>query len=222
MKVLDTRTGAVSVINKRKVRIKRLQRRIFAWSKRMQSFFERVGKDYRLVMIRLSYAGVDDWKPNHIREFMREGKRLLGENLKGYAWVAELQERGAVHYHVLMLVTRGTQIPKPDESGWWAHGYTRIQSARSPYYICTYTGKEYQKMGDFPKGLRMFAVWIRPGVISDDALWVFRLSAYPRWLVEGMWKDGIFRKIPKRMEGGGWQVGRHKYYSPFVLWEGDG
>jgi hypothetical protein len=222
MKVLDTRTGKVSIVNKRKVRIKRLQKRVHAWSRRMETLFQRVGKDYRLSMIGLTYEGDADWKPNHIRSFMKEARQRLGDNLKGYAWVAELQERGAVHYHVLILAKRGTNIPMPDKCGWWEHGSTNIKTARTPFYICKYTGKQHQKMGEFPKGLRMFAVWIKPGVISDNALWMFRLSAYPRWLVEGMWKDGNFRGIPKRMEGGGWLVGRHKYYSPFTILEGDG
>jgi hypothetical protein len=47
----------------------------------------------------------------------------------------------------------------------------------------TYVGKEYQKM-NYPKGIRIFAVYIRKGLLSKTSLWRFKISTLPRWLYE--------------------------------------
>jgi hypothetical protein len=213
--IQNMQTGHVFKVDPQYMRVKRLQKRVHTWADRLQPMIDRCGIDYRLVMIRLSYVGVDDWRKLHVSEFMQKVRKGLGENLQAYAWVAELQKRGAVHYHVLLLVKKGTNIPVPDKCGWWEHGSTRIETARSPYYIVTYTGKKYQKFGKFPKGMRMFAVWIKPGVITSAAMWMFRLSSLPKWLCEDIWKDGAFLKMPKRVKGGGWSIGESMYHSPW-------
>lgn len=221
MMLLNKNTGQIVRCSPGRMRIRRLQRRVKAWSDRINPFIERLGIDYRLVMITLTYSGVDDYKAGHIRDFMLRGKKMLGLALLAYAWVAELQRRGAVHYHVLLLVKKGTSIPKPDDSGWWVHGSTRIETAKTPYYILKYTGKEYQKAGSFPKGLRMFAVWISGDVLSKSERWMFGLSALPKWLVEDIWRDGAFCKPARRVPGGGWECGGDRYYSPWEVWHFD-
>jgi hypothetical protein len=53
-------------------------------------------------------------------------------------------------------------FPYPDEAGLWPYGSTRVEVARSPFYLITYLKKEYQKdFSRFPKGIRAFAVYIR-------------------------------------------------------------
>jgi hypothetical protein len=142
----------------------------------------------------------------------------LGSNLLAYAWAAELQKRGVVHYHVLLLVKRGTDIPYFDTAGWWPYGHSNITAARSPFYIVSYTKKSnYQKLGDFPKGLRIFAVWISPSILTDNSRWLFRLSALPKWLAVDLFHDGVFGKFPKRVKGGGWICDGQMYYSPWQI-----
>ena len=68
------------------------------------NFLQKETKGSSLWMVTLTYAGVDDWRPNHIREFMQAFRKLYKKKLVGYAWVAELQERGAVHYHVMVYL----------------------------------------------------------------------------------------------------------------------
>jgi hypothetical protein len=156
--------GKVIVIDQVKVRYDRMRKRIKAWSDVLGDV-----PGARLVMVGLTYRPGNDYAPNDIRDFMSTVKRKLGEKLLGYAWVAELQERGAVHYHVLLYVAKGTQIPHPDKAGWWRHGSTSITSAKSPYYVLSYTKKAYQKDYDkFPKGMRAFAVWVKEDLLSDQ------------------------------------------------------
>jgi hypothetical protein len=182
-----------------------------------------------MVMMTLTYADADGWQANHIRDFMSLVKRKLKGALYGYSWVCEVQERGAPHYHVLLMCKRGTRIPKPDEAGWWAHGSTKIETARSPHYLVSYTSngknKEYQKRG-LPKGARMYAVWIDQGAVDKDAYFAFRLSAIPGWLQKPL--EALHKYVGcgfswKRVKGGGWRVvgivGMEEYifYSPWTV-----
>jgi len=95
---------------------------------------------------------------------MKNLKQRLGDDLFAFAWVAELQKRGAVHYHLVLLVRRGTRIPLPDKSGMWSHGHSAIHTARTPYYLLVYVGKEYQKdLSRYPKYCRLYAWGLRFG-----------------------------------------------------------
>lgn len=116
----------------------------------------------RLVMITLTIARVEDYNPGMMRDYMKKLKQHLGEKLYAFAWVAEMQERGAVHYHLLVCVEKGTRIVAPDKSGMWKWGSSRTETARTAFYICTYIGKERQKdLSRFPKHCRTFAVSYR-------------------------------------------------------------
>lgn len=138
----------------------RMRSRLAVWA--MVALEYRESHPSRMVMITLTYKRIRDWKANHIREYMKNLKQRLGDKLKMFAWVAEVQTRGAVHYHILLIVDKGSRIPMPDKSRMWSHGSSRIETARTPYYIMTYTGKEHQKdLARFPKGARTFAVSYR-------------------------------------------------------------
>lgn len=215
MQIKNRVTGEILQIDRKKARLRRCQKRVKAWAEVIQPV--QAAKSTRMVMLTLTYAEIDDWGVNHIRDFMLTVRKNLGAALLAYSWVAELQQRGAVHYHVLLLVEKGTNIPKPDDAGWWVHGLTRIETAKSPFYVLKYTGKEYQKMGHFPKGLRMFAVWISPGLVPGVTRWFFRLSTLPAWLLECM--KGIETVGQKfcRKPGGGWFVGDRVFKSPWVV-----
>lgn len=216
MYIRNKLTGQSFELSRKFARVRHTQRRVHAWATALDPLLRERGTKYRLVMARLSYRPGDDWRANDVREFCLKVRDELGKSLKAYAWVAELQERGAVHYHVLMLVDRGTRIPFFDKAGWWVHGSTRIETAvRTIFYICSYTAKEgYQKFGNFPKGLRMFAVWIGDDVIDAGTRWKFRLSAFPAWLAKKIQPLGRSFKV-KRNDGGGWLVDDFLFESPY-------
>lgn len=220
MKIRNKKSGQVLEFSRRYARVRRMQRRVFAWANTLRPFLEKRGQGFRLVMVRLSYAPEFTWKPNDIRDFMKLVKRKLGSSLIAAAFVGELQRRGEVHYHVLLLVRQGTEIPKPDEAGWWKWGSTRIETARSVYYICSYVSKEYQKMGIFPKGLRMFSVWINKEYLSDIERWFFHLTALPVWLRdEMMHRFELYLKKVRRVCGGGWECEGILFTSPWEVIE---
>jgi hypothetical protein len=153
-------TGQVIVIDTFSVRLGRMKTRIFDWALKVDQW--RQSNNSRLVLITLTYKKVGDYRAGHIGDYLRNLKKRLGKNLLAFAWVAELQERGAVHYHLVILVTPGTDIPKPDRKGYWVHGMSKIETARTAFYLATYTGKEYQKdLSKYPKSCRLYAVSIR-------------------------------------------------------------
>jgi hypothetical protein len=153
------------VVDQYKARYHRMRKKVVAWSNQMNDGLR--GKPLRHVMITLTYAGDNrDWMPNQINEFIRTVKKNLGNKLYGIAWVGETQLRGVIHYHVYLIVRKGTRIPMPDKAGWWKFGMSRIETGRSPYYLIKYLGKEYQKnFSEMPKGARSFAISVSDKVI---------------------------------------------------------
>jgi hypothetical protein len=118
----------------------------------------------------LTYVGVDDWRPDHqskaTERFKRHCKR---QNIPcRYLWVAELQKRGAVHYHLLVWLPQGVSMPHWDRSTtsrsgrtiapFWPHGMTNTEKARAGVgYLMKYVAK-LDGDSQFPKGLRLYGV----------------------------------------------------------------
>ncbi len=158
--LINRNTGKVLYLDTFKMRYDRLRGRVRDWA-------DLVGNDGLLYMYTLTYdtkgtlGDACTWQPNHIRDFMLQLRKVLGSDLIGYAWVAELTRSGVLHYHVLVRVIEGTRLPYPDRDGLWLWGLTRLEQARTPWYIVKYVGKEYQKdFSRYPKGARLFGVWI--------------------------------------------------------------
>lgn len=159
-----------------KVRYSRMRQSIVAWANLMNSTYH--ADTYRRVMITLTYKGVNDWRPNDITDYVKCLRARLGSNLLTYAWVAELQKRGAIHYHMVVIVKRGTNIPRPDKSGMWKHGSTSRDTAKSVFYLVTYLGKEYQKnFSEFPHGARCFGI----GAFEDQTRGELRFARLKDW-----------------------------------------
>lgn len=117
---------------------------------------------YRKTFITLTYRDVDGWEPNHIQAFQRRVRdwfRRRGAQIR-YVWVAELQKRGALHYHMLVWVPRRYMLPKPDKQGWWPHGATEIKQAEHAVsYIAKYASKTTaEQSAKYPAGARMHGV----------------------------------------------------------------
>jgi hypothetical protein len=72
-----------------------------------------------------------------------------------YVWVAELQKRGALHYHVAIWLPKRVQLPKFDKQGWWPHGSTqRLIAKNAVGYLMKYLSK-ISPFHKFPKGVRI-------------------------------------------------------------------
>jgi len=141
-------------------RYEKLRSRVSEWSLIMDMLREEF--PCRLVMITLTIHKIKDYSPGMIRDYVKKLKRQLGNNLYGFAWVAEMQKRGAVHYHLCLCMKKYTRVKTPDTSGMWEWGSSNIITARTAYYLCKYIGKERQKdLSRYPKSCRVYSVSYR-------------------------------------------------------------
>lgn len=214
-KIINTQTGLSWTVDKHASRLSRMRRRVLAWATMMQEWRATRSGETRLRMVTLTYKSIYAWRPNHIREFMYRSREYFGERLAAYAWVAELQWRGAVHYHVLLAHTGRRGMPAPDTAGWWVHGSSRVEVARSPFYVMKYTSKGHHNEHDYPRGARMFAVWGAPTLALETSGYAaLRLSVAPKWLFEQI-PEGISWWDVKRWPSGGWRVRDVIFSSPY-------
>lgn len=141
--------------------------------------------------VTLTYRGVDDWRPDHIARCMDRYRRWC--HRKGiqarYVTVAELQQRGAIHYHLVVWLPRGVRMPKWDTptvtpSGreaapFWPHGMTNRQRVRASAtaYLMKYLGK-LTPYHVYPKGCRTYSV----GGLDQQARAIRSWSRLPYWV----------------------------------------
>jgi len=143
--------------NLQEMRIQKLRKTIYNAG---VHFAETLPRSFRPWLFTLTYAEVDAWKPNHIRDYLKRVRSFLhrrGISLR-CAWVAELQQRGAVHYHIILWLPRSIRLPKSDTQGWWSFGYTNQQIAKKGVgYLMKYVSKMDSKH-KFPHRCRIFGV----------------------------------------------------------------
>lgn len=162
-------------------RLKRMRRSCYIAGNLHQSVVQRSGKRDRAWFVTLTYRGVDDWSPKHISACMnaaREWCRRQGAILR-FLWVAELQKRGALHYHIVIWLPRSLSLPKFDKRGWWPHGFTNVQLVKSSAvaYVMKYVSKS-TPLHRFPKGARIYAFGGLEQVLRRVTGWI----NLPEWI----------------------------------------
>lgn len=217
--VLRERMSAF-VVDHEAMRLKRLRLSV-SYAARRHCLEEKGRAAEQCLMVTLTYRGTnEDWDPRHISDFIHSVRKWMqrhGQPCR-YVWVAELQKRGVIHYHVALWVAHGTKLPKPDEQGWWPHGMTRIEVARAAVpYLLKYLSKDTSKcFGSFPKGARIYGRGGLDHATRRSLRW-FRLPAFiqAQSSIDDRWE---------RAEGGGWTAptGQH-FESEFAReWMGEG
>lgn len=115
---------------------------------------------YRRLFVTLTYKENTRGNKRDISECikrMRHWAARCGARIR-YVWVAEVQKRGALHYHLLLWLPKHLHLPKLDKRGWWSHGMTNIQTARNPVgYLVKYASKcRAEDLKRFRKGTRLY------------------------------------------------------------------
>lgn len=208
--MLNRETGEYRIVDRRAARLGRMRKRLSRWGDIARDMVQ--AGQAELKMVTTTYRPGRGWRKGDISAYLKEARRRLGRRLYGYLWVAELQKdrpsREAVHYLLYLLVAPGTYVPTPDRSGMWPHGMSKIESNRRGIgYAMKYAQKVEQKGGDFPRGLRIFAVTFYGSapVPAVNRRW-FRLSAIPRYAEEAFPMAKLpDEPLPKRAEGGGYR-----------------
>jgi hypothetical protein len=145
--------------------------------------------------ITLTYREADAWEPGHFSAFrkaMREWCVRRRVRLR-FVWVSELQERGAIHYHVVVWLPKGKYLPHVDAQGWWPHGSTNIKTAESPIgYITKYASKTTaEQAAKYPKGARMCG----HGGLEPEGRRHVRYWQSPIWVREALSGRADIRKV---------------------------
>lgn len=172
--------GSVVEVDSFDARLKRMQSAIHTWVDFITPVSKSEGWDW--VMVTLTYKYASHWSPRDITKYTEWLKYHYKKDLHSYCWVAELQERGAVHYHLIACVTKGIKIAYPDKAQGakghipWKHGFTKVEKAEKPAYLVTYVGKAKQKdYFRFPLGARGFGIWLSGHV--SEAIKRFQISS---------------------------------------------
>lgn len=197
------REGKV-LIDQHARRIKRM-RGVVEHSMRLaeSQLFASGGFRFRRLLVTLTYRGVDDWSAGHLGSYIRRARKWatrLGFALK-WSWVAELQERGAVHYHVCIWIPKRHRLPEADLCGWWPHGRTNVATAKGGASgAMAYLGKYMSKATPassmkFPKGARMFGA----GGLDREQRREVRYRLAPFWVRDEL---GTYADIRRAV--GGW------------------
>ena len=142
------------IVQKR--RVKKLRTQIWARGQ-LHTINRPKGFRENVWFVTLTYRGVYDWRPRHISDCLkalRKWCKRRGVPFR-YVWVAELQQRGALHYHLAVWLPKKIQLPKLDKQGWWPHGMTQRIIAKSGVgYLMKYLSK-ITPAHRFPKGVRI-------------------------------------------------------------------
>lgn len=150
--------------------------------------------------VTLTYVGVNDWRPDHISNAIRRYRKWCKAASIGcrYVWVAELQGRGAVHYHLLSWLPPAVAMPHWDlerpKGAWWPHGMTNTQPARAGVgYLMKYLSK-LGELHRFPKHLRLYGM----GGLSPPGRAVVGWVNLPEW-VKREHGVGEVRRVRERL-----------------------
>lgn len=189
----DFQSSKGLVLNPAVSRYRRMKKVVLTSARLIDSRLVSGGRNaqWKAAMLTLTYHDVHAWRADHISSFLRHARQWIKR--RGYdfhyVWTAELQERGAVHYHIVFWMPRISsgrygflKFPKPDDQGWWPHGSTRIHWARNAVgYLVKYSSKVTDLRSDqkFPKGCRLHGVG---GLTVDERVTVrwWRSPVYAR------------------------------------------
>jgi len=154
----------------------------------------------QVFMVTATYADGAEWRPRHVSAWIKHIRAWC--QARGYAcryvWVAELQKRGAIHYHLALWLPAEAYLPDSDAAGWWPHGSTRTERARAAVpYLMKYLSKGGAP-GSFnlPEGARMFGI----GGLEHSLRRARRWLGYPAFIKARADIHADWRRAP----GGGW------------------
>ena len=175
-------------------------------------------KNQTIWMQTLTYKGDNrQWRPEHISRYLDALRKWhyarTGSKTVRYAWVAELQQRGVIHYHVIVWLGGGLTPPKPDQpwhstdrkgvKQWhppmWAHGMSnRLRSTAPVAYLMKYASKiESKNVGTFPHGARIHGA----GGMDPTGRSIRRWVLWPAYVQGNASISDRFRPAP----GGGYR-----------------
>ena len=153
----------------------------------------------------LTYAEVDGYNPKDISRYIDQLREWCNKHAIEcrYVWVAEMQKRGVIHYHLIVFHPKKLSFPKPDKSGMWPHGSSNRRTGIK--HAVAYMAK-YMSKGDeasFPKGARTYGC----GGLDGTGKVEMRYWKLPTWVrdIVNPHRPEVLTEtpmVPKRVLGG--------------------
>jgi len=199
-------TSDTLTLDPHEIRCKRLYRAVKTSARLHEEDLQASGSRYRSWFITLTYRPGVEWEPLHITQTLKAVRSWCDRQAVDfrYVWVAEVQEKRqaregghCLHYHLMVFLPVGLQLPKFDKRGWWPHGFTQTVRAKKPVsYMAKYASKG-SNGGSFPKGARIHGC----GGLSLNSRLQRAWWLCPAYIREH-WPD--YSVKPSRAQGGGW------------------
>lgn len=208
------------VLDPRKMRCRRLRRTITEAASLHERHTDwdsrRLGRSaYRKTFITLTYRHRGEWERCHISRFVRLMRQWFQrrDHACRFVWVAELQKRGALHYHLVVWVPRRLRLPRPDACGWWPHGSSKIETARNPIgYMVKYATKTTpDALRRLPKGVRLHG----NGGHDPQARVALREKLMPNWVHDSRDQRWIAHHEAEEARRQAWELRRvelHRFH----------
>lgn len=209
-------------VDRAQARVTRLRKGLGIAAKQLHN---QGAKNQQIWMQTLTYAGDNRaWRPEHISAYLNAlriwHRSRTGSPKLRYAWVAELQQRGVIHYHCIVWLDGGLTPPKADtawrrknrkglvvvEPPMWPHGMSnRLKSTAPVAYLMKYASKvESKNVGRFPHGCRIHGA----GGLDLAGRAIRRWVLWPSYVQKNADVNDRFRPAP----GGGYvnsETGEH-------------
>lgn len=185
----------------REARVKRLRRAVWATGRVLET--ECLSASFSCWLVTLTYDtrgtlgnGAHDWSPRHISNALKAFRHWCQKRgtKARYVWVAELQQKGTVHYHVAVWLPSHMTCPKwdqvaADRGAFWPYGMANRERARNAVgYLMKYMSK-IGKHHEYPRSCRTYG----QGGITPDGRQICAWVNYPRWLQALAGVGGVLR-----------------------------
>lgn len=211
---LAQHVAADLVVNSELARLRRMKRRVCK-AANIHDLSDTTG--LRPALITLTYRPGVEWSPRQISDCLRLCRKWCkrrGFTFR-YVWTAELQSRGAVHYHLVgWFPDSGSHRPPFfDKRQWWPHGMTQAEWARNAVgYIVKYASKIASK-DRLPQGARMHG----SGGFTKDERAHLKHHGLPTWLRDRAYAGQNIEKLPGGIAVQQYACGiRRAARSPFI------
>lgn len=196
-------TASFVSVSNLEARLRRMKHHVRTAGRLVAETMARTGRQWRAVFVTLTYREGVVWESRHVADYFKNLRTWAGRHgfVPGYVWVAEMQKRGAIHYHACIWIPRGLQLPWPDRKirPWWPHGSSNVQSVRrnAVGYLMKYVSKgPYGSDPDFPRGARICGSGGLDKLAADE----FHYWRLPRYVRQNI----RIGERCTRARGGGW------------------
>lgn len=175
------------LVDRKQYRTRKVSQAVKTTARLHQDEITASGFRFKPAMITATYSPDHHWAKKDITGLLDNCKKYLlrrySQTRFRYTWVAELTQKGVIHYHIILWLPKGCTLPKPDKRGWWKKGSTRIEWVKNAIgYLAKYASKGSETHHNFPKNARIsgyaglnetsrreYRFWRSPASIRDLA-----------------------------------------------------